>query len=157
MYKLIDSLFFLVCAFVLNNLELQPTYTSQPSNPSTVEERRDLILQWNYNLDGQSNLATRIVNITAGESGAPNVATRQNDDNATVEAGYENLFRATINNTQATLTILAVPKSIHGEIYQLRILTASPNFFNLQSGPVEISVLCKYAVSFLKLNVAIKC
>ena len=157
MYKLIDSLFSLVCAFLLNNLELQPTYTSEPSNPSEVEERRDLILQWNYDLDGQSNLATRIVNITAGESGAPNVATRQNDDNATVEAGYENLFRATINNTQATLTILAAPKSIHGEIYQLRILTASPNFFNLQSGPVEISVLCKYAVSFLKLNVAIKC
>ena len=137
-----------VCVFVLNNLELQPTYTSQPSNPSKEKEGRNLILQWNYNLDGQSNLATRIVNNTGGESGAPNVAIRENDDNATVEAGYENLFRATITDTQATLTILAVPKSMHGEIYQLRILTASPNFFNLQSGQVEISVLCKYAVSF---------
>ena len=125
------------------SLELQPTYTSQPSNPSTVEEGRSLILQWNYNLDGQSNLATRIVNTTRGESGAPNLVTRQNGDNATVEAGYENLFKATITDTQATLTILAVPKSMHGEIYHLRILTASPNFFNLQSGPVEISVLCK--------------
>ena len=136
--------------FVLNNLELQPTYTSQPSNPSSVEEGQDLILQWNYNLAGQSNFLTRILNITGGELGAPNVATRQNDDNATVDAGYENLFRATINNTQATLTILAVPKSIHGEIYQLLILTSSPNFFNLPADPVEISVLCKYAVSFLK-------
>ena len=125
------------------SLELQPTYTSQPSNPSTVEEGRDLILQWNYNLDGQSNFVTRIVNITRGESSAPNLVTRENDDNATVEAGYENLFKATITDTQATLTILAVPKSMHEEIYQLRILTASPNFFNLQSGPVEISVLCK--------------
>ena len=88
-------------------------------------------------------MATRIVNTTRGESGAPNLVTRQNDDNATVEADYENLFKATITDTQATLTILAVPKSMHGEIYHLRILTASPNFVNLQSGPVEISVLCK--------------
>ena len=86
-------------------------------------------------------MATRVVNVTAGA--LQNVATRQNDDNATVEAGYENLFRATITDTQATLTILAVPKSINGETYQLRMLTASPNFFTLQSDDVKISVLCK--------------
>ena len=129
--------------FALNNLDLQPTFSTQPSNPSTVEEGGDLILQWNYNLNGQSNLATRVVNVTAVAQ--ENVATRQNDDNATVEAGYENLFRATITDTQATLTVLAVPKSINGEKYQLRILTASPNFFPLESEEVKISVLCKYA------------
>ena len=118
-----------------------PTFSSQPSNPSTVEEGGDLILQWNYNLDGQSNLATRIANVTAGA--LQNVATRRNDDNATVEAGYENLFRATITDTQATLTILAVPKSINGEIYQLQILTDIPHFFTLRSDDVKISVLCK--------------
>lgn len=128
----------LKCCF---SVELQPTFSSQPSNPSTVEEGGDLILQWNFNLDGQSNLVTRVVNVTAGT--VQNVATRQNDDNATVEAGYENLFRATITDTQATLTILAVPKSINGEKYQLRMLTASPNFFTLQSDDVKISVLCK--------------
>ena len=118
-----------------------PTFSSQPSNPSTVEEGGDLILQWNYNLDGQSNLASRIANVTAG---APqNVATRGNDDNATVEAGYENLFRATITDTQATLTILAVPKSINGEIYLLQVLTDTPHFFTLRSDDVKISVLCK--------------
>ena len=128
----------LKCCF---SVELQPTFSSQPSNPSTAEEGGDLILQWNYNLDSQSNLATRVVNVTAGA--LQNVATRQNDDNATVEAGYENLFRATITDTQATLTILAVPKSINGETYQLRMVTASPNFFTLQSDDVKISVLCK--------------
>ena len=128
----------------LNDLELQPTFSSQPSNPSTVEEGGDLILQWNFTLDGQSNLVSRILNVTAD---APqNVAIRQNDDNATVEAGFENLFRATITDTQATLTILAVAKSINGEIYQLRILTASPDFFTFQSADVKISVLCKYTL-----------
>ena len=126
---------------VLNDLELQPTFSSEPSNPSTVEEGGDLILQWNFNLDGQSNLVSRILNVTAGA--LQNVAIRENDDNATVEAGYENLFRVTITDTQATLTILAVPKSINGEIYQMRILTASPHFGTLQSD-VKISVLCKY-------------
>ena len=128
----------LKCCF---SVELQPTFSSQPSNPSTVEEGGDLILQWNFNLDGQSNLVSGIENATAGAR--QNVATRGNDDNATVEAGYENLFRATITDTQATLTILAVPKSINGEIYQLRIVTASPDFFVLQSDDVKISVLCK--------------
>ena len=128
----------LKCCF---SVELQPTFSSQPSNPSTVEEGGDLILQWNYNLNGQSNLATRVVNVTA--VALENVATRQNDDNATVEAGYENLFRATITDTQATLTILAVPKSINGEKYQLRMITASPEFFPLESEKVKISVLCK--------------
>ena len=128
----------LKCCF---SVELQPTFSSQPSNPSTVEEGGDLILQWNYNLDSQSHLATLVVNVTAGA--LQNVATRLNDDNATVEAGYENLFRATITDTQARLTILAVPKSINGEKYQLRMLTASPNFFTLQSDDVKISVLCK--------------
>ena len=128
----------LKCRF---SVELQPTFSSQPSNPSTVEEGGDLILQWNYNLDGQSNLVSRIVNITAGA--LQNVATRGNNDNATVEAGYENLFRATMTDTQATLTVLAVPKSINGEIYELRIVTASPNFFTLRSDDVKISVLCK--------------
>ena len=126
---------------VLNDLELQPAFSSQPSNPTTVEEGGDLILQWNFNLDGQSNFLSRILNVTAGA--LQNVAIRENDDNATVEAGYENLFRATITDTQATLTVLAVPKSINGEIYQMRVLTASPHFITLQSD-VEISVLCKY-------------
>ena len=123
-------------------VELQPTFSSQPSNPSTVEEGWDLILQWNYNLDGQSNLVSRIVNVTAGA--LQNLALRGNGENATVEAGYENLFRATITDTQATLTIIAVPKSINGEKYQLRIVTASAYFFGLTSEEVEISVLCKY-------------
>ena len=86
-------------------------------------------------------MVSRIVNVTAGA--LLNVATRVNDDNTTVEAGHENLFRATITDTQATLTILAVPKSINGEKYQLRMVTASPNFFTLQSDDVKISVLCK--------------
>ena len=131
-------------------LELQPTYLSQPSNPSTVEEGRDLILQWNYDLDDQSNLATLFVNVTEGESSAPRIAMRRNNGNATVEAGYENLFRAIITDTQATLTILAVPKSSNGEKYQLRILT-STSILTLQSESVEISVLCKYkACTFIK-------
>ena len=129
--------------FLLNDLELQPTFSSQPSRPSTVKEGGDLILQWNYTFDGQSNLITRIVNVTAGAE--ENVATRENNDNTTVEAGFENLFRASITDTQATLTILAVPRSINGEKYQLRIVTARPNFFGLTSEEVEISVLCKYA------------
>ena len=129
-------------------IELQPTYTSQPSNPSTVEEGWDLILQWSYDLDGQSNLGTVLLNVTAGESGSPpNIASRQNNDNASVNAGFENLFRAIITDTQATLTILAVPKSINGEKYLLRILTS--NFVTLQSESVEISVQCKYASCFL--------
>lgn len=131
-----------LCLIFCFAVELQPTFSSQPSNPSTVEEGWDLILQWNYNLDGQSNLVSRIVNVTAGA--LQNLALRGNGENATVEAGYENLFRATITDTQATLTIIAVPKSINGEKYQLRIVTASPYFFGLTSEEVEISVLCKY-------------
>ena len=87
-------------------------------------------------------MVSRIVNVTAGA--LQNLALRGNGENATVEAGYENLFRATITDTQATLTIIAVPKSINGEKYQLRIVTASPYFFGLTSEEVEISVLCKY-------------
>ena len=120
-----------------------PTFSSQPSS-STVEEGQNLILQWSYNLDGQSILAAQFTNTTDGTSGAPTVAAKQaGENNVTVSSGYEQHFSAVISDTQATLTISTAPRSINGDKYQFKILTASPNFFNVASDEVEISVLCK--------------
>lgn len=118
----------------------QPVFILQPSNPSSVVEGRNLILQWIYNIGGKSILGARFRNITG--STRKNVAVRSGNNNASVEAGYENQFRATIFDTHATLTILAVPRTLDEEKYELSILF--DDFSSLFSDEVKISVLCKY-------------
>ena len=124
---------------VLFTLGLQPVITSEPSNPSTVVEDQNLTLQWSYNLDGQSIIVIRILNLIDGTT--PKVAEKIGNNDAVVQLGYENQFRATISETQATLTILAVPRSFNKEQYRLLIVVDA----TLQSD-VEISVLGKYTI-----------
>ena len=120
-------------------VELVPVFISQPSNPSTVLEGQNLTLQWSYDLDSQTNLLTRITNVTGGQEST--VATRTATNNAIVRAGYENQFMASISDTEAILTILTVPRSVNEEKYRLSMI-ASIN--SLTSVDVEISVLCEY-------------
>ena len=120
-------------------VELEPVFISQPSNPSTVLEYQNLTLQWSYNLNGQANVLTRIVNVTGGW--VTTVASRLQTNDATVTAGFENQFIASISDTEAILTILAVPRSVNEEKYRLLIL-ATIN--TLTSVDVDISVLCEY-------------
>ena len=118
----------------------QPVFNLQPSNPSSVVEGRNLILQWVYNIGGKSILGARFRNVTG--STPTNVAVRSGNNNASVESGYENQFRATISDTHATLMILAVSRALDGEKYQLTIIF--DDFSDLESDEVQISVLCKY-------------
>ena len=118
----------------------QPVFILLPSNPSSVVEGRNLVLQWIYNIGGKSILGARFRNVTG--STPINVAVRSGNNNASVEAGYKNQFRATISDTHATVMILAVPRTLDGEKYQLAIVF--DDFSDLQSGEVKISVLCKY-------------
>ena len=124
----------------LSILVLQPLFNLQPLNPSSVVEGQNLNLQWNYNIGGKSILGARFRNVTG--STPINVAVRSGNNNASVEAGYENQFRATISDTDATLTILAVPRMLDEEKYQLAIVFN--DFSDLISTEVKISVLCKY-------------
>ena len=110
---------------------------SQPSNPSTVLEYENLTLQWNYNLDGQTNALTRIVNVTGVET---TVASRTGTNNAIIVPDFENQFIASISDSEAILTILTVPRSFNGEKYRLGVITARNS---LASVEVEISVLCE--------------
>ena len=109
-------------------------------------EGTDLILQWSYDLEGRSISLAKFVNVTSGAVGAPNVALKgPADSNATVQPGYEQQFRVALSITQATLTILAAPRSYSGDKYQFS-LTTDGDFLTLPSDVVEISVLCKYTV-----------
>ena len=123
---------------------LQPAITSEPSNPSTVVEGQNLTLQWSYNLDSQSIIIIRILNVTGGAT--TNIAERIGNNNAVVAAGFEFQFSATISEIQATLTILDVPRSFNKEKFRLLIIVAA----SLQSNTVEISVLGKYTISIEK-------
>ena len=118
----------------------QPVFILQPSNPSSVVEGRNLVLQWIYNVGGNSILGARFSNVTG--STRINIAVKSGNNNASVEAGYENQFRATISDTHATLMILAVPRTLDEEKYELTIIF--DDFSSLQSDEVKISVLCKY-------------
>ena len=120
-------------------VELEPVFISQPSNPSSVLEYQNLTLQWSYNLVNQTNVLTRINKVTGGS--VTTVASRLQTNDATVTAGFENQFIASITNTEAILTILAVPRSVSEEKYRLLIL-ATIN--TLTSVDVDISVLCEY-------------
>ena len=111
---------------------------SQPSNPSTVLEYENLTLQWNYNLDGQTNALTRIVNVTGVET---TVASRTGTNNAIIVPDFENQFIASISDSEAILTILTVPRSFNEEKYRLGVITARNSFASVD---VEISVLCEY-------------
>ena len=124
----------------LSILVLQPVFNLQPLNPSSVVEGQNLNLQWNYNIGGKSILGARFRNVTG--STPINVAVRSGNNNASVEAGYENQFRAAISDTDATLTILVVPRMLDEEKYQLAIVF--DDFSDLLSTAVKISVLCKY-------------
>ena len=114
-------------------------FISQPSNPSTVLEGQNLTLQWSYKLCSQANVLTRIINVTGGQEAT--VASRSGTNTAIITAGYENQFIASISDTDAILTILAVPRSFNDEKYRLGII-ASLN--SLTSVDVDISALCKY-------------
>ena len=120
-------------------VELVPVFISRPSNPSTVLEGHNLTLHWSYDLDGQGNVITLISNVTGGSG--KNVVSRTGSSDAIVRAGYENQFIASISDTEAILTILAVPRSVNEEKYRLLIL-ATIN--TLTSVDVDISVLCEY-------------
>ena len=103
-------------------------------------EGQNLTLQWSYNLDSQSIIVIRILNVTGGAT--TNIAERIGNNNAVVTAGFEIQFSATISETQATLTILDVPRSFNKEQFRLLIIVAA----TLQSNIVEISVLGKYTI-----------
>ena len=120
----------------------QAAFTSQPSSPSPVNEGENLTLQWNYDLVGQSVFLGIIANVTDCTVGAPNVVIKQQSSAATVQPGYEDQFRAEISDTQATLTILAVPRSETGNKYRLTITTTG-DFSTFPSNVVEIEVFCK--------------
>ena len=124
----------------LSILVLQPVFNLQPLSPSSVVEGQNLNLQWSYDIGGKSILAARFRNVTGGTQ--INVVVRSGNNNASVEPGYENQFRATISDTDATLTILAVPRTLDEEKYQLAIIF--DDFSDLESDEVKISVLCKY-------------
>lgn len=121
-------------------IDPQPVFNLQPSNPSSVVQGQNLILQWSYDIGSKSILAARFRNVTG--STPINVASRRDNNNASVEAGYENHFRATISDNEATLTILAVPRTLDEQKYQLGIIL--DDLSDLLSGVVKISVLCKY-------------
>ena len=128
---------------LLFTLGLQPAITSEPPNPSTVVEGQNLTLQWIYNLAGQSILNIRILNVTDETlTPPPKVAEKRLDADAIVQPGYENRFRANLSDTQATLTILAVPRSFNEEQFRLLIIIDD----TLQSKDVEISVLGKSTI-----------
>ena len=113
-------------------------FISQPSNPSTVLEYQNLTLQWSYNLDGQTNVLTRIINVTGVET---TVASRTGTNNAIILPGFENQFIASVSDTEAILTILTVPRSFNEEKYRLGVITIRNS---LVSVDVDISVLCEY-------------
>ena len=123
----------------LSILGPQPVFILQPSNPSSVLEGQNLILQWSYNLGGKPLFGARFQNVTRGAS--TNVATRSGNNNASVVAGFENLFTATISDNEATLTILAVPRTLSDEKYKLSIIFT--DLSNLDSEELTISVLGK--------------
>ena len=118
---------------------LEPVFISQPSNPSTVLEGQNLTLQWSYNLCSQANVLTRIINVTGGQE--TTVASRSGTNTAIITAGYENQLIASISDTDAILTILAIPRSFNDEKYRLGIIASSNS---LTSVDVNISVPCKY-------------
>ena len=124
----------------LSIVVLQPVFNLQPSNPSSVVEGQNLSLQWSYNIGSKSIFGARFRNVTG--STPISVAIRRGNNNASVELGYENQFRATISDTEATLTILAVPRTLHEEKYELAIVF--DDVTDLISGEVKILVLCKY-------------
>ena len=88
-----------------------------------------------------------IANVTNGDVGAPNVVIKQQGGIATVQPGYENLYAASISDSEATLTILAVPRSYDGDKYKLTI-TTTDDFARLPSNVVELQVLSKYQESW---------
>ena len=118
------------------------TFSFQPRSPSVVNEGKNLTLQWNYNLGGESVFLGIINNVTASVGAPPNVMIKQQSGDATVQSGYEDRFRAAILDTQATLTIHEVPRSETGNKYRLTI-TRTTYFSILTSDDVEIKVLCK--------------
>ena len=103
-----------------------------------VEETHDVILVWNYTLDGTVALA-KFWN-TAG--GVNDEIARQFQGSTTVYSSYQERFRANITDTHARLTILKVQRSDQGK-YEVD-LTASVS--GTLRHTVELIVQCKYSV-----------
>lgn len=90
------------------------TLTATPPDPSFAIETFDLILVWEYTLDG-SVLFAQFVNFTGSASGERIARQLSQGGSVNVEAKYQDRFTVAITDSQASLKIRWVKSSDQGQ------------------------------------------
>ena len=90
------------------------TLTATPPDPSFAIETFDLILVWEYTLDG-SVLFAQFVNFTGSASGERIARQLSQGGSVNVEAKYQDRFTVAITDSQASLKIRGVKSSDQGQ------------------------------------------
>ena len=90
------------------------TLTATPPDPSFAIETFDLILVWEYTLDG-SVLFAQFVNFTGSASGERIARQLSQGGSVNVEPKYQDRFTVAITDSQASLKIRGVISSDQGQ------------------------------------------
>ena len=114
-------------------VEPAPSYLTEPSKPSFVNEGNNITLQWTYNIDGTFGKGEfRLLPSTI-------IATKTSSGLTVVSPAYLNRITMVASDSETTITFLAVARSDSGD-YRY---TINNNFLEFAESNVEISVLCK--------------
>ena len=113
-------------------VEPAPTYITEPSKPSFVNEGNNITLQWTYNIDGTFKDGTFVL--------LPSTTIALKDGSGvTVVPSYQNRVLMVASASKTTITLLGVNRSDSGT-YQYTIRNTALAFID---SDVQILVRCK--------------
>ena len=103
-------------------VELLPTFTATPENPSNVLEGNNITLVWQYNLTGSFG---DVLLQFLGSSPSLTIVDKYdiNVDAAIPESVYQGRIQENINATRAEITIFALQRSESGE-YEIDVVNS---------------------------------
>ena len=130
-----------VCiTFIFSFVELQPTFTAEPSDPFTVLEGDNITLEWNYDLGGRPFRRIDFLEVTS----SPLVVILEMDTvgqtPALLDNDYIGRLQVNVTTTQTSITILGANRTVDSKDYQLNINQLGSS---IVASTVRISVQCE--------------
>lgn len=149
------------CNFLVNSfLEPAPTFITQPSNPSFVDEGSNLTLRWTYNIDGTFREATFKRQISPSA-----ITITAKDSNVVfVNPSYASRTQVAISDSETTVTLLGLNSSESGD-YNFEVentarlnaianvkVTVRGKYSNFSASLISTNNLSSMWVAIVKIN-----
>ena len=126
--------------FLLFLVELQPTFTAQPSDPFTILEGADITLEWSYDLGGGTFRRVEFRDVTSSPTVLIVEVDTFGETPAVLHNDYIGRLQVNVTTTRTSITILGANRTVDSKVYEFDVYITS-SF--LAPSAVTISVQCK--------------